>query len=792
MTKALKHRKKRFIIFILLVLLLLFWFSLPRTLFNSPTSTVLTDKNGILLAAKIADDKQWRFPQIQKVPYKFEKAIIQFEDKNFYYHPGFNPLSLGRALLQNIKKSKISSGGSTLTMQVIRLSRKGKPRTIVEKIIEIFLALRIELTYSKNEILALYSSNAPFGGNVVGLEAAAWRYYNREPEKLFWAEIATLAVLPNSPALVYPGKNQKKLLAKRNRLLTKLYKAKYIDYSILYSSMREPLPGKPFSIPQLAPHLLDRCVNEGYKGLLIKSSVDAFLQKRINEIIEQHQTNLTANDINNIAALVLEVNTGEVRAYIGNTLDKNPDKGNYVDIIMARRSTGSILKPYLYAAMLNDGLLVPTMLIPDIPTQINGFVPVNFSMTYDGAIPANKALARSLNVPAVKMLQTFGVERFSYFLKKAGITTINKPAQHYGLALILGGAEAKLWDLTGIYASMARTLNNYNKYNHNYFSNDFHQPIYTTSLTDNKNQKKEQASNPYLISAASIWLTFEAMVEVSRPDEEFFWQQFSSSSKIAWKTGTSFGNRDAWAIGCNPEYVVGVWVGNANGEGRPGLTGINSAAPILFDIFKLLKPVGWFTKPLNDMIKIKVCEKSGYKALPLCESSKEILAQKSAVKIGLCPYHQLVHFDKTEKWQVTSDCESISNMVNKSCFVLPPVMEYYFKNKNPFYKTLPPFRPDCINSQIQKKSMEFIYPKVTTKIYIPVEMSGKKGNTVFRVAHRNPATIIYWHLDDKYIGFTQNNHQKLLAPDPGKHSILIIDQNGETLLQKFQIINKKE
>ena len=353
----------------------------------------------------------------------------------------------------------------------------------------------------------------------------------------------------------------------------------------------------------------------------------------------------------------------------------------------------------------------------------------------------------------------------------------------------------------GMYASLARTLNKYSVYHYKYSSDDIHPPVYidmrheTRGMEENSilqtpvalpNSLKDNS----FISAGSIWLTFEAMQEVSRPDDEFYWQQFSSSSRIAWKTGTSFGNRDGWAIGCNPKYVVAVWVGNADGEGRPDLTGINTAAPILFDIFKVLQPTGWFKKPENDMTQITVCRYSGYKAGPSCEATDRVWVQKGGENIPLCPYHQIVHLDKTEKWLVNSDCEQVSDMVTKSWFVLPPVMEYYFKMKNPFYKVLPQWRSDCNNTMIERKSMELIYPKTYTRLYIPIEISGEEGKTVFKVAHRTPGITIYWHLDDKYLGSTTNYHQMELSPDAGIHTLTLVDQNGETLTQKFEILKK--
>lgn len=783
------HKKRYIWISALAAFFILFWFSLPNPLFKDPCSTVLLDKDGELLGAKISTDGQWRFPETDKVPDKFKKAIVCFEDRYYYYHPGFNIVSLCRALYQYIANGRIISGGSTLSMQVIRLSRKNKSRTIIEKCIEVFLALRLELTHSKKEILELYASHAPFGSNVVGLDAAAWRYFGISANNLTWAEIATLAVLPNSPALIYPGRNHSKLLFKRNKLLNKLYKHGIIDSTTCALAKTEQLPEKPFDLPELAPHLLEKAALEGHSGKKIKSTIDIHLQEEVNNIIELNNKILEANEIHNAAAMVLDVNTGNILAYAGNTpAATGLDNSNDVDIICAARSTGSILKPYLFAGMINDGLLLPTTLVPDIPMQIGGFIPENYSLTYDGAVPARQALARSLNIPAVKMLQSYGVEQFYGLLKKLGMTTLSKPASHYGLALILGGAEAKLWDLAGMYASMARTLNHYTTFNGQYNSKDFHPPFYIA---------KEEGKNINLsdytsyLDAVSIWQTFEAMVEASRPDEESQWRQFSSSVKIAWKTGTSFGNRDAWAIGVTPDYVVATWAGNASGEGRPGCTGLGAAAPIMFDIFNVLKPSSWFTQPTAEMVEVPVCTYSGYRASNICEHTHRVWISKKALKTPVCPFHKIVHLDRNGKWQVNTDCDSLDDIVNRSWFVLPPVQEWYFKSRNPFYKMLPPFRADCQQTD-EANAMEMIYPVNNSTLYIPVDLDGKPGSAVFKLAHRHSNNIVYWSLDDKFIGTTAGVHQMAICPEAGRHKLTLVDQKGETLSINFTIIGKKK
>ncbi len=467
---------------VLLGLLLWFWLSLPKKLFNSPTSYVIEDANGNLLNATIASDGQWRFPYNKNVPQKFIDCITTFEDKRFFKHPGVDPVAMGRALVKDIRNRGAGQGGSTLTMQVIRLSKKDDRRSIWNKIKESFLAIRLECSYSKNEILALYASNAPFGSNVVGLDAASWRYFGRGPDKLSWGEMAALAVLPNAPALVHPGKNRDVLLKKRNSLLDKLFAAGKIDKSTCELAKLELLPGEPLPLPQNASHLLQRFISDNKKinaETKIKTTLDGALQKNVAAIVQQHQSILKGNGINNACALVLDVETGNVLSYVGNIADpSNKEMESDVDVIAAPRSPGSALKPILYAAMLSDGLILPNSIIPDIPTQIGSYAPKNFDLGYDGAVPANRALARSLNIPAVKLLQQYKYQRFYETLQNCGITTLNRSADTYGLSLILGGCEVTMWDLAGVYASMARTLNHQTRNHGKIDPSDFHPPNY--------------------------------------------------------------------------------------------------------------------------------------------------------------------------------------------------------------------------------------------------------------------------------------------------------------------------
>jgi penicillin-binding protein 1C len=755
----------------------------PLPDFRTPLSTVVEAADGSLLGARIADDGQWRFPASGKVPKKFEKSLLTFEDSWFYYHPGINPVSLFRAFLSNIKAGEIVSGGSTITMQLARISRGNRPRNYKEKFIEMLSALKLEMCRSKKNILKLYSSNAPFGGNTVGLEAAAWRYTGKSSSDITWAEAAALAILPNSPSLVFPGRNQERLKNRRDELLKRLYEKKYIDSITLVLALDEPVPGEPKQLPSKAPHLTDHFFSTN-RGERIRTTIDPVLQERASEILNSHQKDLEGNFIFNSACLMIEVETGNVLAYIGNsTLEDATVHGGNVDIIHSLRSTGSILKPVLYAGMQQSGDILPNSLVADIPTRFPGFSPKNFDQSYSGAVSASSALSQSLNIPAVKMLQKYNPEKFLDLLHKTGFTTFNKPADYYGLSLILGGGETSLWDLTGVYASFSRVLNRYNK-EKKYYKEDYHSLVLVPKTDVNPSQTEE--TNPPL-SASAIWLTYEALQRVNRPESESGWQYFASSPDLAWKTGTSFGFRDGWAIGTTPRYVVGVWVGNATGEGRPGLTGITAAAPLMFDLINLLGSGFWFQTPNEDLTMIRVCTGSGFRAGPDCPETIETEGCVNGLRSEVCPYHQLVHLNKSRTLQVTSDCIFPEEIINEPWFILPPAMEYFYKMKHSQYKTLPPLAQGCSRSK-SIPVMEFIYPTSGIKIFIPRDQTGELTKIITEVAHRNPAKKIFWHLDETYIGTTRSIHQLELFTGHGNHTLTAVDEDGNTIRCEFTVI----
>lgn len=760
---VMKRSRKKVLWGIAFILLLLYIFCLPRTLFDVPYSTVVTDRNGELLGARISDDGQWRFPECSSVPEKLQTCILEFEDNYYHWHWGVNPLAVGRAMIQNIKAGRIVSGGSTITMQTIRLSRRNK-RTWGEKFIEMILATRLEFRYSKDEILALYVSHAPYGGNVVGLDAAAWRYFGHAADQLSWAEAATLAVLPNAPSMIHLSKSRDVLLRKRDNLLSRLHNRGIIDAVTYELALSEELPDEPLPLPQIAPHLVSY-YSGVRKGQQSVTTVDKSIQLQVEYLLGRWNDEFIRSDIRNMAAMVIDLSTNQVVAYCGNVRFNEKGSGNQVDVIRSPRSSGSILKPFLYYAMLHEGEILPHTLLADVPLNINGFTPQNFNLQFEGAVPAGQAIARSLNIPSVNMLRQYSVPKFHLFLQQAGISTLKKASSHYGLSLILGGGEVTLWDVTSAYAAMGRSL----------LGLERTQPSLLLGIGHNRTLSE-------VFKPGAVWQTFQAIKEVNRP-EEIDWRSIPSMQTIAWKTGTSYGFRDAWAVGVTPRYAVGVWVGNATGEGKPGLVGARTAGPVMFDIFNLLPSSHWFSTPYPEFTEAEVCRYSGHLKSRFCEETDTIFVLPGGLRTVACPYHHQVNLTADEKFRVYEDCVGQEATIQCNWFTLPPAWEWYYKQHHPEYKTLPPFKSGC--GEDTHNPMQFIYPQMNARVYLPKQLDGSKGELTIELVHSSPNATVYWHLDNTYVTVTEDFHKVTISPSEGKHAMTAVDGDGNTLSVTF-------
>lgn len=452
-----------FIIVVSLVILS----EIPDPLFPDDYSTIVLDENGQYLRVFLNSKEQWIFPDDgREVPERLKTAVIHFEDKRFEKHPGIDFAAVFRALYQNIKSGERISGASTITMQVARLM-KPKERTIKNKIIEMLQALRIEMKYSKDEILKLYLQHAPYGSNIIGYRTASLRYFGKEPEHLSWAEAATLAVLPNNPANVNPLRNQQLLQEKRDKLLKSLQQEGIIDETTCKLALAEPIPEGMYPFPLSAPHLAEALKKSVDKNI-IKTTINKEIQDRATFMVKSYVERIRQLGINNAALIITETSTGEVKAYVGSQDYYDNQYLGKIDGIQMRRSSGSTLKPFLYALAMDEGLIIPESRIKDIPISYGGYTPYNANHKFDGIVRADDALIRSLNAPAVNLLYQYGVGNFYDFLKNAGMTSLFRTAEEYGLSLILGGSEVSLWELSQLY----RGLGNYGNFTEIYVLQD--------------------------------------------------------------------------------------------------------------------------------------------------------------------------------------------------------------------------------------------------------------------------------------------------------------------------------
>lgn len=755
----------------LLVLLAACWALAGRPLFDEPRSVALLDRDGHLLGARVAADGQWRLAAGgASLDPRFETCLLRFEDRHFHRHPGINPVALGRAVWQNVRAGRVVSGGSTLTMQVARLARGGE-RTFVNKVLDMALAVGLELRFSKAEILRMHAANAPFGGNVVGIEAACWRFFGHGPEALSWAEAATLAVLPNAPSLLHPGRHREALRAKRDRLLDKL-KADGRLTALEWSLAREePLPSKPLALPDRAPHLLASLAS-AHQGS-IPTTLEGMLQERASAVVDRHTQRLHADRVMNAAAVIMDVATGEVLAYVGNLRLAGGRHNGQVDLVVARRSTGSLLKPFLFAAQLDAGELLPHMLVADLPVHYDGFAPGNYDGQYQGAVPAAIALARSLNVPAVRALRQHGIDRSLKVFRAMGIRTLDRTADHYGLSLILGGGETTLLEITGAYASLARV-----RAEHGRSAEDPGRVVQDPVVIPGAPRK----AGPSPLKASGAHFALEALTRVARPAEEAGWQRFAGARRIAWKTGTSYGHRDAWAVGVNERHAVGVWCGNADGEGRPGLTGGRMAAPILFELFGLLEPGPPPSPPHDLLVRWPLCRRSGHRAQAACPTVDTLPIPRSGMATPSCPYHRMI-------WCTADGSHRASTQeggMPSPWFVLPPAMEAYYAPTAPLYRKLPPALPGASPDDVDDL-MQVIYPEPGTLVLLARELDGRRGKVVAEVAHREAGAVIHWHVDGTYRTTTRAGHRTALDLDPGPHRLTLSDTEGRSITVRFRV-----
>jgi len=730
-------------------------------LFRDDYSLVVLDDNEEILQVFLNSREQWHFPpsETHVIPEKLLVSVKIYEDEFFNYHPGFNPFSILRAIKQNRKEGRIVSGGSTITMQLARLLKK-KERTYPNKFIEILQAIKLEMRYKKKNIIYSYLSHAPYGGNIVGFEAACLRYFKKAPDKLTWSEACTLAILPNAPGLISPFQNPDKLWDKKNFLLEKLYIKNIIDEQTMNLSKIEKTHIAVFPTSPTAPHFCrDLFINKKLRGR-IHTFINKGIQSSGNEIIASHARYLNNLGIKNVSSVIIETRTGNIRAYFGSHDFFNTDINGQVDGVTAPRSSASILKPYLYTLAIDKGLALPEELLRDIPVSYNGFTPRNADKNFNALVPFKESLIRSLNVPSVNLLEIYGVKNFYYDLQNAGVSSLHRTPEEYGLPLILGGAEITLLEAADIF----RTIGNLGlRTPINYYKND------AATIYEKR-----------VCSRGSSYLILEILKELNRPGSEFFWESFQNKWPIAWKTGTSYGNRDAWAIGVNPEWTIAVWSGNFDGSANANINGAGCSGPILFDLFNALPKqtdLAWFSFPNSDLKSVKICSYSGMLASESCPEVKEsfIPIQYQANKV--CIYHHSLHIDKKNKTIVCSRCWHGREYEKKKVLILPADVVQVYLDNGIIIEDQPVHNKECQYGG-NSKQLKIIYPLDKSKIWLPRGFDNTQQKIVLKAAHSKPNTMIYWHLDNYLIKETSRHHQFAVDLNRGTHTLSVIDKYG--------------
>ncbi|MBK8803599.1 MAG: transglycosylase domain-containing protein [Fibrobacteres bacterium] len=776
--------------------------TLPDPLVPSAFATAVYDREDRLLGARSGPDGQWRFPPGDSVPIRFMRAILEAEDQRFWWHPGVDPLAVIRSAKSNLRGGR-RQGASTLTMQLARISRRARGsdahRSWWAKAVEVWLSLRVEAAWSKERILRAYCAHAPFGGNVVGLEAASWRWYGKRSQDLSWG------------GRVVGGHSQCSRPLAPARRHRPTARASRLDPVALAGGRRHRLDGGPTRpIGAVAPNPPRAAPDRAARGGAVPgpwgakrwhSELDADLQAQVAQLAKEQVQDLRGQGIRGVAVVVAQLREGAppaIRSWIGGVGGTGSDAWQ-VDLALAPRSTGSTVKPFLYGLLLDQGLVLPRQWIFDVPTRFGDFRPANASGKFEGLVAADQALARSLNVPWVRELRLLGVEPFQDLLVRSGMWHLFRPAQDYGLALALGAGEASLVELVGMYAGLGNegvakamdlgatqdgSLLRVGGPPQGGGATGSLEAAHRAFLAAMNGPGKEER----FLSPGAAWLTLKALRIGGRIEEEAAWKAFAAGRPVAWKTGTSFGHRDAWTIGITPGWVVGVWVGNPRGDGRPQLWGAKAAAPLMFRILPLLPQDGrdWPEAP-RELVRVGVCPQTGMRRSLLCPPGESVLAPAVGKAAPIDSFYQVIQLDSARTFQVDAACHPLEQQVRETLLVAPVGSGSYYRETYPGrLPSLPPVRPDC-HAVARQASMEVLLPEANTVLTLPIDLSGEPERMVVELRHRDRAIAIRCFLDGRDLGMETRFRSWSARPAPGIHDLVCTDEAGESVRRRFRV-----
>jgi len=762
-------KKKLLILSIILFafFLAIICFPIDEQKLNKSVSQSIYDKNGKLLRAFLTADEKWRIGlSINEVSLYLKMAVINVEDRAFYDHPGINPWALLRAAYLNIRNRKVVSGGSTITMQVARMIEHRK-RNIISKILEMICALKLETFYSKDQILEFYFNMAPYGGNIEGVGAACYYYFQKSPKEISLAQAALLAAIPNSPNSLHPERHPERLKKKRNIILSYLRKRKVITEEEYSQAKEEKIvienPGMPFK----APHFTD-LMHRYFPGKeRIYTNLDPLIQRKCEKIMKDHLKKWYNLGITNGAIVVLDGKTNGVLALVGSYDFFDKVHSGQVNGAISPRSPGSTLKPFLYAIGIDRGSISPSSVVYDIPISFGGYTPENYDSKFHGVISVKEALTKSLNIPAVNLLSKIGIGEFVSFLQANGISTIDYDRLDYGLSLILGGCEIKLTELTNLYATLA----NYGSYRSIRYCSD--EPV---------------VEGKPILSPGAAYIITELLSEVRRPDLPTYWKFSLDRPKVAWKTGTSYGHRDAWSIGYTRGLTVGVWAGNFEGQGSPELVGALVAGPILFDIINAIsgkEETRWFKKPPSVSTR-EVCAISGMVPNKDCPHTVHELYLKDVSPKDMCRIHRAFYIDKKTGFRLCKSALSDRTYISKVYKVWPAEVATWMERNGYALQKVPSLMPSSKNMMAGKGPV-IRSPDSQCEYYVRKGVTMQYQKILLDASVENSVNTIYWFLDDKLVWSGTPGQKVFICPDMGKHTLVCQDDHARTTSMKLVI-----
>lgn len=735
---------------IFLFILLEALFPLPKL---KPFSKEIHASDGTLLSAFLTEDDKWRLKtNFDEVSPELIKSIIKKEDSWFYWHPGVNPVAIIRAFFDNITTGKRKSGASTITMQVARLLEP-KERTYLNKLFEIFRALQLEIKYSKRQILEIYLSLLPLGGNVEGVKSASYIYFNRPPDKLSLAQSITLAVIPNDPNLLRADRLNDDLLKMKKRWIDYFISEKTFPVKDLEDAQDEPLLFKRFSMPFIAPHF-SNYINKNYSGDILYTGLNTKIQKTAENLLWNYVNRVNYKGITNGSAIIINNKDRSVIAYCGSADFNDKQSSGQVDGTIAIRSPGSTLKPALYAFAFDKGILTPGTMMHDIPTDFNGYSPENYDLKFYGNVSTEFALVNSLNIPAVSLLQKIGKSEFVNLLENCGFNEIANQKNKLGLSMILGGCGTTLQELVKLFSALACEGK-------------------VSALKFLKNEEEDESSK--IFSKESSYLVAQILSGNFR-NEMFSLNGYSRLQKFAWKTGTSYGKRDAWAIGFNPDYTIGVWMGNFNGEGSPHLSGIESAAPLLFDLFDAIDKKSnavWFEKPEN-VIERGVCSESGLLPSKYCSDIIKDYAIEGKSNNNICTIHQPVYVSLDEKIQYCPECLPKDHYKKVVYPIYDPELTIWYFKQNKNFSLPPEHNHNCV-AKFTNAGPKILSPAEDYE-YLVEENSGQE--ILLQAASDSKVSEQYWYVNNQYYSKCKPGEKIFLKPENGDLKITCLDDKG--------------